>query len=80
MFSRTITDASTRIPKSIAPIEIRFAELPVRTISENANSSEHGIVNAAISEIGMSPRKTIRTRVTSPSPTITISRTVEVVT
>ncbi len=37
-------DASTKMPKSIAPIEIRFAEWPVSTIIENANSTANGIV------------------------------------
>ena len=50
------------------------------TISENANNNEHGIVSAAINEMGMSPRKTMRTSVTRIRPTITMSRTVDVVT
>ncbi len=79
MFSRTMTEASTRIPKSIAPIEIRLAEPPLSTMMEKAKRSEHGMVSAAMSEIGISPRKIMRITVTSVRPMITTWRTVLVV-
>lgn len=68
ILSRTMIDASTRMPKSIAPIEIRLAECPVRAIIENANSTANGIVAAAIRVVRRSPSITSRISVTRKKP------------
>jgi hypothetical protein len=52
-------------------MEIRLAGRSVSTITEKANSREQGMVSAAISEIGTSPRKMIKIRVTKTRPRIT---------
>ena len=48
MLSRTTIEASTKIPKSIAPIEMRFAEWPVKTIIANANNTAKGYLAAMV--------------------------------
>ena len=45
MFSTITTAPSTRMPKSIAPIESRFAGMCLRSRQMNANSSDSGIVD-----------------------------------
>ena len=49
MFSTITTAPSTRMPKSIAPIDSRFAGMCWRSRQMNANSSDSGIVTATIS-------------------------------
>ena len=48
MLSSTTMDASTRMPKSMAPMEMRLADCPVSTISEKAKSTANGMVAAAM--------------------------------
>ncbi len=79
MCSRSITTASTKMPKSIAPTEIRFADWWVRTNHTNANRSDSGMAEAAMREIRQSPRNTNNRAVTSSNPEITTLRTVCVV-
>ena len=49
MFSTITTAPSTRMPKSIAPIESRLAGMCRRSRQMKANSSDSGIVIATIS-------------------------------
>ena len=77
--SSTTIDASTRMPKSIAPIEIRFAEWFVSTIIANANSTAKGIVIAAINVRRRSPSMLSSTSVTRINPVMMMCRTVCVV-
>ena len=56
MFSTMITVASTMMPKSIAPIDSRFADSPLSTRMTTANSSAKGMVAATISALRRSPR------------------------
>ena len=46
MFSITTTAESTMMPKSIAPSEMRFAGMPLRSRSMNAPRSATGTVSA----------------------------------
>ena len=67
-FSSTTMEASTRMPKSMAPMEIRFAERPVSTIMEKENSTANGMVAAAMSVVRRSPSMSSRMSVTSTRP------------
>ncbi len=79
MLSITITVESATMPKSTAPIEIRFAGVPVATMPQNAASSASGMFSAVISAARQLPRNKRRMMVTSPMPTSTFSSTVCVV-
>ena len=48
MFSTMTTAPSTRMPKSMAPIDSRFAGMCLRSRQMKANSSESGIVTATM--------------------------------
>ena len=80
MFSTMITDASTMIPKSMAPIEIRFAESPRSTITMKVSSSESGIESVTTSAARRSPRNAIMMNATSSMPSTSVCSTVRVVT
>ena len=77
-FSATTTAESTMMPKSIAPIEIRFAGMPVRSSSRKAPSSDSGTTEATISAERQlpSPRKSTSTSSTRPMPSPMFLRTV----
>jgi hypothetical protein len=49
-------EASTRMPKSMAPMEMRLAELPSITIKLKAKSRAKGMVRAAMVVMRTSPR------------------------
>ena len=68
--------ASTMMPKSIAPSEIKFADSPTMTIIENVNRSASGTVAATIRAARMFPRKMNRIRKTNSIPPARISSTV----
>ena len=55
MFSTMMTVASTMMPKSIAPIDNRFADSPASTRITTANSSANGIVADTIRALRRSP-------------------------
>ena len=48
MFSTMMTEESTMMPKSTAPIDSRLADLPRRNSTEKANSSASGMLMATI--------------------------------
>ncbi len=79
MFSMTMTVLSTTIPKSTAPIEMRFVEMPVVTSPMNATRSAMGMLIAVMSAARVWPRKTKSTTATSPMPSSRFSSTVCVV-
>ena len=56
MFSTMITVASTMMPKSMAPIDSRFADSPLSTRMTTANSSAKGMVAETISALRRLPR------------------------
>src|SRR2546425_1256388 len=70
MFSTMTTEASTMMPKSIAPIEIRLAESPRTTMRMKAKSSESGNESATTTEARRSPRKARRMRATKTIPPV----------
>ena len=80
MFSTMITELSTMIPKSTAPIDSRLADFPCRYRTVIANSRASGITRATIPALARSPRKTNRTAITSAMPTIRLCSTLCVVT
>ena len=57
-FSTMITELSTMMPKSTAPIESRLADLPWMYITDTENSRASGIIKATMPAHVMSPRKT----------------------
>ena len=67
------------MPKSMAPMEMRFAERPVRTIMPKAKSAAKGMVTAAMKVMRGSPSMTSSTSVTRVMPAITTCQTVWVV-
>ena len=79
MLSTMISVASTMMPKSIAPSEIRLADSPTNTIMQNVNRSAIGTVRATMTAVLKWPRKTNRTTNTSAMPLITMSVTVSIV-
>ena len=79
MFSTMMTEASTMIPKSMAPIEIRLAESPRNAITMNVSSNESGTDSVTTSAARRSPRKAIIMRPTSSMPVISVCSTVPVV-
>ena len=80
MFSTMMTDESTMMPKSTAPIDSRLADLPRRNSTEKANSSASGMLMATISAVRTLLRNMSRMTVTRPMPTSRFSVTVSVVT
>ena len=51
MFSTMITEESTMMPKSTAPMESRLADLPRRKSTLKANNSASGTLMATISAL-----------------------------
>ena len=80
MFSTMMTDESTMMPKSTAPIDSRLADLPRRNSTAKANSSASGMLMATIRALRTLLRNISRITVTSTMPTARFSRTVSVVT
>ena len=78
-FSTMTTEASTSRPKSRAPRLIRFAEMPARSITKKANSSDNGMTEAVISEARRLRKNTNRISVTSSPPSSRFLKTVCVV-
>ena len=68
------------MPKSTAPMDRRFADLPRRKSAEKAANSASGILIATIKAVLALPRKTNRIIVTKPMPISRFSVTVLVVT
>ncbi len=79
MLSTMITAPSTRIPKSIAPRLIRFAQTPNRFIMINEKSKASGMVEATNKPPRKLPKKTTRTKITISAPSERFSATVDVV-
>ena len=74
--STMITAPSTRMPKSMAPIDNRPTGMPVAFISTSANSSEKGMVRTTSrASVGL-PRKASSTSSTRPMPVTTLCVTV----
>ena len=69
-------DASTRIPKSIAPMDRRLAGMSVSHMRINAIMSENGIANATTNALRGFPRKIIRIAMTSIIPKTNVWATV----
>ena len=80
MFSTMITVASTMMPKSMAPIDSRFADSPLSTRMTTANSSAKGMVAETISALRRSPRNSHWIRNTKQTPITMLCSTVWVVT
>ena len=53
MFSTMMTEESTMMPKSTAPMDSRFADLPRRYSMEKANSSASGMLMATMRAVRM---------------------------
>ena len=68
MFSTMMTEESTMMPKSTAPIDSRLADLPRRNSTEKANSSASGMLMATISAVRTLLRNMSRITVTSTMP------------
>ncbi len=80
MFSTMITEESTMMPKSTAPMDNKFADLPRTKSTDTANISASGTLMATISAVRTLLRNSKSTTVTSPMPASRFSRTVPVVT
>ena len=80
MFSTMITDESTMMPKSTAPMESRLADFPRRKSTAKANSSASGTLMATIKRRRTLLRNINSTTATSAMPASRFSRTVSVVT
>ena len=80
MFSTMMTVASTMMPKSMAPIDSRFADSPLTTRTTTANRSAKGMVAETISALRRSPRNNHWIRKIRQTPTTMLCRTVWVVT
>ena len=80
MFSTMITELSTMIPKSTAPIDSRLADLPCTYSTVTENSRASGIMMATIAALARSPRKMKRIAITRPMPTSRLCTTFSVVT
>jgi hypothetical protein len=80
MFSTMMTELSTMMPKSTAPIDSRLADLPRRNNTEKANSSASGMFNATMIVIRTLLTNMNNMRMTSVMPTARFSLTVSVVT
>src|SRR6185437_13328074 len=68
MFSTITSVPSMMIPKSIAPIDSRFASTPLACRQMNENSSARGIVRATMTAARTLTRKIKRTNSTSSMP------------
>lgn len=79
MLSTITSVASTMIPKSIAPSEIKFADCLISTIIVNVKSNDSGIVSATMIEARKFPRNTSRIRKTRTIPLMRMSVTVSTV-
>ena len=79
MFSTMMTVASTMMPKSIAPIDSRFADSPFITRMTTANSSANGIVAETIRALLRSPRNSHWMKKMSATPITMLCSTVWVV-
>ena len=77
--STMITVASTIRPKSIAPTDSRFADLPRSTRMMTAKNSANGIVAPTISALRRLPRNTHCSSTIRPMPTTMLCSTVCVV-
>ena len=71
-----MTAPSTRIPKSMAPIDSSPMGMSVRYINTSANSSENGTVNTTNSASEGLPRNASSTSSTSAMPVNTLWATV----
>ena len=79
MFSTMITVASTMMPKSMAPIDKRFADSPLSTRMTTANRSAKGMVADTISALRRSPRNSHWIRKIRVTPITMLCSTVWVV-
>ena len=79
MFSTITTAPSTIIPKSIAPIDSRFAGMFAQSRQMNENSSANGMVTATMSAVRTLNRKRPSTTSTSTMPRTRFRSTVRVV-
>ncbi len=79
MFSTMITELSTMIPKSTAPIDSRLADFPWMYSDDTENKSASGIIKATMPALLTSPRKTNRIRITRIMPTTRLCTTLWVV-
>ncbi len=79
MFSTMITVASTMMPKSIAPIDSRLANSPVKTRITTAKSRAKGMVADTIRALRRSPRNSHWIRKISTTPSTMLCSTVWVV-
>ncbi len=80
MLSTMMTDESTMMPKSTAPIDSRLADLPRTNSTEKANRSASGMLTATIRAVRTLLRNISRIIPTRHMPTIRFSWTVSVVT
>ena len=80
MFSTMMTDESTMMPKSTAPIDSRLADLPRRNSTAKANSSASGMLMATMNAARTLLMNMNRITTTSMMPTSRFSCTVSVVT
>ncbi len=80
MFSTMMTDESTMMPKSTAPMDSRLADLPRAYSTAKANISASGMLMATIKAVRTLDRNMNRIVTTSRTPTNRFSRTVSVVT
>ena len=67
------------MPKSTAPIESRFADLPRKYSMEKANNSASGMLSATINAVFTLFKNISRITTTRPMPTNRFSTTVSVV-
>ena len=73
MLSTMISVASTIMPKSMDPSEIKFADCPIRTIIEKVKSNESGMVRATIRAARKCPRNTNKMTKTKTMPLMRMS-------
>ncbi len=74
-----MTDESTMMPKSTAPIDNKFADLPRRYSTEKENNSASGMLIATMTAVRTLLRNISKMTDTSTMPTSRFSRTVSVV-
>ena len=80
MFSTMMTEASTMMPKSTAPMDSRLADLPRKYSTVNANSSASGTLTATMMAQRTLLRNSSRIAVSNAMPNARFSLTVWVVT
>ena len=68
MFSTMITEESTMMPKSTAPMESKLADLPRTKSTARANNSASGTLMATISAVRTLLRNSSSTTVTRAMP------------